>query len=184
MRSLSEVGQTSSSGPGPSGHAVARPSGGGQQSYWSWVGQQDANLLKSLLGPNVGVSSTEGTSYFVPVGVIVQGVESLVSFFDWLFGGPDNPPTPRQLLHGRHPLYDGILGIRPSEAPTEGSEAPTESESTAPSTPCNPPPLQLIADNTSNGPGDIDWCTKRCQDLALQRGINRKIAPDQSMWLL
>ena len=122
VRSLSEVGQTSSSGPGPSGNSIAAPSGGGQQSYWSWVGQQDANLLKSLLGPNLSFNINE-TSYYAPSGPIVQGIESLISFFDSLFGGSDNPPTPRQLLHGRHPLYDQLLGVSRGLTPSEATAA-------------------------------------------------------------
>jgi hypothetical protein len=142
VRSMSEVGQTSSSGPGgPSGHAIAGPSGGGQQSYWSWVGQQDADLLKSLFYPDIGVR-TEGTSFLIPVGPIVQGIESFISFFDWLLGGSDTPPTPRQLLHNRHPLYPDILGVPDGLIPTEASEG---TKFCSDPHPCRTPPLHKIS---------------------------------------
>lgn len=104
-------------------------------------GDRMRTFLKSLLGPNLGVSTgTEGTSYFVQVGVIVQGIESLISFFDWLFGGPDNPPLPRQLRHGRHPLYPDILGVSDSLVPTE--ESAGKPQFCGDPQPCGTPPLQ------------------------------------------
>ena len=35
--------------------------------------------------------------------------------------GSSSPPTPRQLLHGRHPLYPVILGVSDGLIPTEAS---------------------------------------------------------------
>ena len=46
----------------------------------------------------------------------------IVQFFDDLFdGGSDSPPIPRQLRHGRHPLYPVILGVQDGLIPTEAS---------------------------------------------------------------
>ena len=56
----------------------------------------------------------EGASlgYATPVVVVGLIAEGLFELFDNLSGGgSDNPPTPRQLLHGRHPLYSDILGV-------------------------------------------------------------------------
>jgi hypothetical protein len=102
VRSLSETGQTSSSGTG----------GGG--------GNSDASTN-------------------VPVLPIIGIAEFWASFFDWLFGGSSAPPTPRQLRHGRHPLYPDILGV--SDGLTEASAVPMP-EDGAPST---DPPLQKPA---------------------------------------
>jgi hypothetical protein len=52
-----------------------------------------------------------GTIDLTPVGIIIQGIEDLISFFDWLFGSDNPPPIPRQLRHARHPLYRVILGV-------------------------------------------------------------------------
>ena len=60
------------------------------------------------------------------VGIIAQGIEDIISFFDWLFGGGGSPPIPRQLLHQRHPLYPVILGISDGLIPTEASEGKPE----------------------------------------------------------
>jgi hypothetical protein len=166
---------SSKEGGGPAGNAIAPPSGGGDGSFGHWYVNNvlDPSSTGNQLGnlPDIGFSSEAG-SFVIPLGTIAQIIEEWVSFFEWLFGGGGTPVIPRQLRHNRHPLYPVVLAIRPSETPSEGSEAPTESEPTAPSTPCNPPPLQLIADNTSNGPGDEDWCIKRCTNLVFQRGIN------------
>ena len=69
--------------------------------------------------------AAEGLYYWIPAGEIAQDIEELVSFFEWLFGGSSAPPTPRQLYHGRHPLYPVILGITDGEIPTmESSGGP------------------------------------------------------------
>ena len=57
-------------------------------------------------------------------GVAAASVDFLVNFFEDIFGGSDNPPTPRQLLHGRHPLYPVILGIQDGLIPDEWSAGP------------------------------------------------------------
>ena len=62
-----------------------------------------------------------------PIGWLLDAaigasIGATVSFFEALFGGSsDTPPTPRQLLHGRHPLYPVILGVPEGEIPDEVS---------------------------------------------------------------
>jgi hypothetical protein len=82
---------------------------------------------------------------------------------------------------GRHPLYDQILEIPQQIVPSQDSSAGGAEGTSEGSTPCNPAPLDAITDNTSAGPGDEDWCIRRCTELALERGIGRKEAPDQGM---
>jgi hypothetical protein len=128
-RSLSEVGETSTSGPGggPAGNAIALPSGGGNGSFGQWVAGQFNPFGQPNLGglPDVTVT-LEGAQYVVPVGAIAQAIEELVSFFDWLLGGSDTPPIPRQLRHNRHPLYPVILGIQDGLIPDEMPAGPEE----------------------------------------------------------
>ena len=129
VRSPSETGQTSSQGPGgaPSGNGIAAPSGSG--------------------GPDVGRNAAIGTGAGVGVGgglvalafiwgvdattggiltgaaIVASIIDGLVQgFLDLFGGGSSEPPTPRQLLHGRHPLYPVILGIPNGLIPTEKSE--------------------------------------------------------------
>jgi hypothetical protein len=169
---LSETSQTSSSSPGggPSGKAIAAPSGGGGQSYLDWSFQHAEALGESFLYPDVNVSFLEGPSFGVPVGPIIQWFKNLISLFDFLLSGGGTPQLPRQLLDGPHPLYPDLLGVLFGLIPTEASEAlPPEISST----PWNPPPLQKIIDNTSDGPGDEDWCIKKCVELVFQRRINK-----------
>jgi hypothetical protein len=68
------------------------------------------------------------------VGAVIGGIlGGIAGFFEALFGGSsDNPATPRQLLHGRHPLYPVILGVQDGLIPTEASEGPV-AENRAPS---------------------------------------------------
>ena len=125
VRSLSETSQTSSSGTGgPSGNSIAAPSGGG--------------------GPNVGRNAAIGTAAGAPFGglavlsllwvadgatggsatplaIVGSIIDGLVQLFLDIFGGSDSPPIPRQVLHGRHPLYDAILGIQLGLLPDESS---------------------------------------------------------------
>jgi hypothetical protein len=116
VRSLSEVGQTGTSGPGggPAGNAIAPPSGGGDGSFGHWYVNNvlDPSSTGNQLGnlPDIGFSSEAG-SFVIPLGTIAQIIEEWVSFFEWLFGGGGTPVIPRQLLHNRHPLYDAILGV-------------------------------------------------------------------------
>ncbi len=125
VRSLSETSQTSSQGTGggPSGGAIAAPSGGGNGSFGSWLaGDEENNLENYFSFGNLGVSVGDSESGFiVPVGAIAEIVEQWISFFDWLFGGGGPPPTPRKLLHQRHPLYPVILGVSYSLIPDEVS---------------------------------------------------------------
>lgn len=125
-RSLSEAGQTGSSGTGgPSARQVPYgPGSQGNGSFGHWyVGQLGPN---SELGdiPDIPVPAAEGLYYWIPAGEIAQDIEELVSFFEWLFGGSSAPPTPRQLYHGRHPLYPVILGVQDGLIPTEVSDGP------------------------------------------------------------
>jgi hypothetical protein len=159
VRSLSETSQTSSSGTGgPS--PTQLPYGPGSQgngSFGQWYlaqldphfGQFDPAAL-----PDITVGTSEGASYVIPVGAIAEAIEELVSFFEWLFGGSGAPPTPRQLLHGRHPLYGAILGIQLGLLPDESSAG-------APDVPKPCPPVP--------GPPGI---LKRNIDLARKHGIN------------
>ena len=176
MRSLSETSQTSSGGAGgggggggggfsPPGMAIPPPSGSGGGLSWqslrndsqqaSQVGSDVFNVANGL-GLAFG-SPGEMTPLALPLAAIAAAVDFMVNFFEDLFGGSDNPPTPRQLLHGRHPLYPVILGIPPSLIPTEESEGkckfcgdpspcpnarPLQKKSSAPSpapTPAPPP---------------------------------------------
>jgi hypothetical protein len=126
VRSLSEAGQTGSSGTGgPSARQVPYgPGSQGNGSFGHWyVGQLGPN---SELGdiPDIPVPAAEGLYYWIPAGEIAQDIEELVSFFEWLFGGSSAPPTPRQLFHGRHPLYPVILGVQDGLIPTEVSDGP------------------------------------------------------------
>jgi hypothetical protein len=95
-------------GSGQSGNSIGAPSGG--ESFGSWLASDILGDLGS--GFNNSSPDDQGGVQYSPVGAIIQGIYDLISFFDWLFGGSDNPPIPRQLRHGRHPLYAGIIGIR------------------------------------------------------------------------
>jgi len=126
VRSLSETSQTSSqgTGSGPSGNAIAAPSGGGNGSFGSWLSQDEENNLKNYFSfGNLGVGVGDSESGFiVPVGTFAGIIEQWISFFEWLLGG-GSPPIPRQLTHARHPLYPVILGVSDGLIPTEASEA-------------------------------------------------------------
>ena len=141
VRSLSETGQTSSSGPsgGPAGNASAGPSGGSFSPNFSTSPQESGEALGVGAGAAAGTAgfiaaynaflvAAEGASlgYLTPVVVVSLIAEGLFELFDDLFGGSDNPPTPRQLLHGRHPLYPVILGIQNGLIPDEKSAGPEQ----------------------------------------------------------
>jgi hypothetical protein len=188
MRELAQVDATGlgqpnlggSSGGGSKGTGGASRRGTGEAS-----GPAHAEFQIHIGGSNSESTNIDSTTLTTIVEYVALAAATfgLYELFDDLFGGGGSSlEIPRQMIHGRHPLYDQILQIRPSETPTESSSASTESEPTAPSTPCNPAPLQQIVDNTSDGPGNAQWCQARCTDLALERGINRDKAPDQSMW--
>jgi hypothetical protein len=135
VRSLSETGQTSSSGNngGPSGSAIAGPSGSSgsgfnpvsasniETSAENEGGGAAAGALAGLyIGTSAGVS--EG-----PVGALVGAVVgatigAIASFFEEIFGGGgSSPQIPRQLRHGRHPLYPVMLGVQDGLIPTMDS---------------------------------------------------------------
>ena len=183
VRSLSETGQTSSSpGGGPSGNAIGGPSGsgGGPDVAGNAGVGSGAGGGAFLLTLGLIWGSDASTGGLVTVAAIVATVvDALVQgFLDIFGGGSDNPPIPRQLLHGRHPLYPVMLGVSDGLIPDETCEAlPPETSSS----PLNPPPLQAIVDNTAGGPGDEDWCIDKCTELALEKGIGRKESPDQGM---
>ena len=120
-RSFSLTGAQSASGPGGSGGYS--PAGrslppmftpAGHESYWQWVESEDTSALEGT----VSISSGEGSGG-VPVGGIIYGIESLISFFEWAFGGSAGLPPNYFVFKARlerakrHPLYiwfDGIPG--------------------------------------------------------------------------
>ena len=147
-RSLSEAGETGSQGACPSGNAIGAPSGSsGSGLYFPGgfdIGPQGSSksgqttitvtgagaggaTIGAVIGAAVGAPGA-GAVIGGAVGAIVGGIASLV---DDLFGG-GSPPTPRQLLHNRHPLYPVILGIQdgliPDEAPSGNPQAQAQSE--------------------------------------------------------
>jgi hypothetical protein len=71
-------------------------------------------------------------------GAAAAAVDFLVNFFEDNFGD-GSPPIPRQLRHGRHPLYAGIIGIRTGLIVSEFSEGPKFCSDPHP---CKDPPLQ------------------------------------------
>ena len=129
VRSLAEAGQTSSSGSniGPSGNSIAGPSGGGFSPNFSPSVKEgaeaygvDVGVYAALTGINLALVPLELT---IPVvGWIAAAASLLYVLFDDLFGGSSSsPPIPRQLLHGRHPLYPDILGVSDGLIPTMDS---------------------------------------------------------------
>lgn len=151
VRSLSETGQTSSSGAGggPSGHGGGGGGGGGSNPFlpsynpFPTSGSQLAGDLQfeaesAAAGLVAGVAYSasaylygllafgKATIELPPAWIVDVGI-GLFELFDELFGGgSDNPPTPRQLRHGRHPLYPVILGIQDGLIPDETSAGPEQ----------------------------------------------------------
>ncbi len=181
---LSQVGAQGLSNPGtgsggfsPAGAFIAPPSGGGQESYWQWVGNQDLSNLEG----NFYISSgnSEGGAEYTPVGPIIQGIESLISFFEWLFGGGSSPPIPRQLMHRRHPLYAAILGILESLIPTEASPVSAIFAGLG-AAPSNVPPLQradysgqvILVGSQKSGPRNPESAYADCLQKHLYTGGN------------
>lgn len=114
VRSLAETSQTGSQGGGPFGGSIAAPSGGPQPGLFS-----PANYESNA--ENIGAGAAAGASAGALIGLeggpfgALAGAEigatigAIVSFFEDLFGGSSGPPpTPRKLLHQRHPLYPVI----------------------------------------------------------------------------
>ena len=127
VRSLSETGQTSSSARAAARRRVkwrtdpaARETGVSDIGTWTMCWTRPAPESLGIF-PNLGFP----TKCFVrhSTRTIAQIIEEWVSFFEWLFGGSGAPPIPRQLLHGRHPLYDWILGLPVGLIATEASAA-------------------------------------------------------------
>ncbi len=144
VRSLSETSQTSSQGNngGPAGNGIAAPSGGGGPGLFSLssdaTGAEDA-AAGAAAGFVAGAAYTAATAgliilgaesgatigaSFGPVGALIgAALGAIAGFFEELFGGGGSaPPTPRQLLHARHPLYRKILAVSDSLIVTEASE--------------------------------------------------------------
>jgi hypothetical protein len=133
VRSLSEVGQTGTSGPGggPAGNAIAPPSGGGGVPDAALdAGIADAASNASQLGVYFGLEALGDVKLAAPLlpagpvpTIIAAAALALFDIFDAIFGGgSDTPVIPRQLRHNRHPLYPVILGVSdgliPDEAPS------------------------------------------------------------------
>ena len=144
VRSLSEAGETSSSGPGggsggaggaagsggfsPAGLAIPPPSGssgglspqsfGNDTQQASQVGIDTYLVAGGILGP-------ESAPAWV-LATIAASVDFVVNFFEDIFGGGSTPEIPRQLRHNRHPLYPVTLGVPDSIIVDEMSAGPEE----------------------------------------------------------
>ncbi len=78
--------------------------------------------IGAIIGAAVG-NPLAGAVLGAVVGGIVGDLANFI--FGDLFGGSsDTPPTPRKLLHGRHPLYPIILGVCDGVIPNQASAAP------------------------------------------------------------
>jgi hypothetical protein len=170
VRSLSEAGETSSSqGACPSRNAIGAPSdsSGGGLNFPSGAFAQPENssegqtgrttitvtgaagagaTIGAIIGAAVG-HPLAGAAIGTAVGAIVGGIASV---FDDLFGGGGAPPTPRQLLHGRHPLYPIFLGVQDGLIPDETSAGAPEFVGDL--HPKNAPPLQSNGNVLEIGP--------------------------------
>lgn len=108
------------------------------ESYWVWQQSRSSSDWESL------DSVDSGESGYTPVGVVIMGVEVLISFFEWLFGnGPSLPPNyfvfQARLQRGkRHPLYTSFDGLPIDIVLNEAPAAPTLSAIQGPE---NDPPL-------------------------------------------
>ena len=135
VRSLSEVGQTSSqSAGGPAGSAFAALSGASNSGLFSpnnyatnaeniGGGVAAGALAGFLLGGEVGGTGGGPAGYVV--GALIGGaIGAIASLVEDLLGG-GSPPLLRQLLHARHPLYRDIIRVSAGEIPDEKSAAPT-----------------------------------------------------------
>jgi hypothetical protein len=147
VRSLSEVGQTGTSGPGGGG---GRSGGGGgssgggsnpflpQYTPFPTSGSQIGSNAQNLAEAGAAGAAAYGAAYLVyaalglseigPPGWIIAAGIGLFELFDELFGGgSDSPPVFRKLRHNRHPLYPVILGVPDGLTPdeTSGKESPS-----------------------------------------------------------
>ena len=156
-RSLSEVGETSSSqGACPSGNDIGAPSGSSGSglsipSSFGTVSEKTSETARTAItvggaaaagatiGAIIGAAVGNPLAGFVigaAVGAIVGG---LANFFDDLFGG-GSPPLMRQLRHQRHPLYPAIMGVSDGLIPDEVSAGAPEI--VGDQHPANTPPMQ------------------------------------------
>lgn len=121
VRSLSEAGQTSTSGSngGPAGNAVARSGGGGGvPTAVTDAAAADTAATAAFNGGYIALNLL-GFEKIAPLygaglvpGIVATAALALFDIFDAIFGnGGSNPPLPRQLDHGRHPLYPDILAV-------------------------------------------------------------------------
>jgi 3D (Asp-Asp-Asp) domain-containing protein len=111
-------------GSGQSGNSIGAQfgdSGSGLTVYSPTTAEYEAGGAAGgfLAGLAIG---TEAGSWGGPVGAAIGAVlGSIAGFLEEIFGGGGSPPIIRQLRHGRHPLYAGIIGIRTGLIPTEDS---------------------------------------------------------------
>jgi hypothetical protein len=137
---LAEQG-LSGPGSGQSGNSIGVHSGGGGPNVAANA-EVGAGIFAGAGGASVALSVIwgvdAGTGGILTGAAIVATIaDALYQIFSDLFGG--SPPIPRQLLHGRHPLYAGIIGIRTGLIVSEFSEGPKFCSDPHP---CNDPPLQ------------------------------------------
>ena len=135
VRSLSQVGETSSGGGSgggfsPAGMAIPLPSGssGGLSPQSVLNDSQQAlqvgnDIYQTSYRIGLSYGQPEAISLALPLAIIGGAVDFLVNFFEDIFGGGGSPETPRQLLYGRHPLNGGILGIQENLIPDERPSA-------------------------------------------------------------
>jgi hypothetical protein len=144
QRSLSEIGEQGLSGPGSGtrGSSVDPALGGGGPDVAANFAEgggvgAGAGLATAVVA--LWFSDPETGGIITPVAIAATLADAIFQIFSDLFGGSDNPPIPRQLRHGRHPLYAGIIGIRTGLIVTEFSEGPKFCSDPHP---CKDPPLQ------------------------------------------
>ena len=131
VRSLSETSATSTQGGGgaPPSQLAYGPGSEGNGSFGHWLAHEEEVQATGGFydggGGDSADSADAGDSVDVDVDVpIVAIFEWWASFFEWLFGGSSAPPTPRKLLHARHPLYPDIIGVPDGLIPDEAPATP------------------------------------------------------------
>jgi hypothetical protein len=114
----------------PPGKPMARPSRG---SVSGFNPTNVRNIERSAVSVGGGAAAGAlaglviGTPEGGPIGALAgaaigAAIGAIASFFEVLFGGSSSEQaTPRQLLHGRHPLYPIMLGISSGLIPTESA---------------------------------------------------------------
>ena len=118
VRSLSETSATSTQGSGgaPPKQLAYGPGSERNGSFGHWYVKQ----LEGTSGFGGDYGGGGDDSDAVPILPIIGDLEFWASFFDWLLSGSSAPPTPRKLLHGRHPLYPVFIGTPIGLIPTQG----------------------------------------------------------------